>query len=227
MKTISKCLMMAALMVTTSTLLVGCNQTTDKKSTEKEPELAVNNVKDTEAASPDEDGIPTVWKSLGSHFCAVSKKTEKYLVERVSNIYKDVCDTYNAAQNDLNFTEKLAEKDFDGNYCTDSWNDILKEVIEFDKVNSVGEIGFFEFDYWIMGQDFQDMSFHDVKVLDMHDNEATVGLILVNMDSDIKLKLNMKFERGDWYIDDIENQTMDFDMKKDMTEYLKDSKKVD
>ena len=211
MKTISKCLMMAALMVTTSTLLVGCNQTTDKKSTEKEPELAVNNVKDTEAASPDED----------------SKKTEKYLVERVSNIYKDVCDTYNAAQNDLNFTEKLAEKDFDGNYCTDSWNDILKEVIEFDKVNSVGEIGFFEFEYWIMGQDFQDMSFHDVKVLDLHDNEATVGLILVNMDSDIKLKLNMKFERGDWYIDDIENQTMDFDMKKDMTEYLKDSKKVE
>ena len=61
----------------------------------------------------------------------------------------------------------------------------------------------------------------------MHDNEATVGLILVNMDSDIKLKLNMKFERGDWYIDDIENQTMDFDMKKDMTEYLKDSKKVE
>lgn len=211
MKTILKCLMMTTLMVAITTLFVGCNQTTDKKSTEKEPELAVNNAKDTKAASPDDD----------------NKKTEKYLVERVSNIYKDVCDTYNAAQNDLNFTEKLAEKDFDGSYCTDSWNDILKQVIEFDKVNSVGEIGFFEFDYWIMGQDFQDMSFHDVKVIDMHDNEATVGLILVNMDSDIKLKLTMIYERGDWYIDDIENQTMDFDMKNDMTEYLKDSNNVE
>ena len=71
-----------------------------------------------------------------------------------------------------------------------------------------------------MGQDFQDMSFHDVKVLSMNDNEATVSLTLVNL-SDIKLKLNMVYERGDWYIDNFENLSMEFELKNSMQEYIK------
>ena len=204
MKAILKCMMMTTLMVTISMMMVGCNKTDEKKATDKKSEFTVANVNNDSEASPDTD----------------KKKTEEYLVQRVSNIYKDVCDLYNAAQEDSNF-DKLSEKNFDSLYCSEEWNDLLSKVNQYDMEQNTDEIGFFDFDYWIMGQDFQDMSFRDVKVLDMHDNGATVSLILVNMDSDIKLKLSMVYERGDWYIDNFENLSMEFELKNAMKEYLK------
>lgn len=204
MKTLSKCLMLAIMLVTIPMMSISCNQSSDKKNIDNESKFTVNKINDKEAVSPDTD----------------KKKTKEYLVQRVSNIYKDVCDLYNAAQDNPNFDEKLSEKDFDSLYCSEEWNDLLKKVNKYDEENNPDDIGFFDFDYWIMGQDFQDMSFHDVKVLSMNDNEATVSLTLVNL-SDIKLKLNMVYERGDWYIDNFENLSMEFELKNSMQEYIK------
>ena len=204
MKTLLKCMMMAILMVTIPMLSIGCSKASEKKSTDKGKELAIAKANDENEASPDND----------------EKKTKEYLVQRVSDIYTDVCDTYNAAQKDFDFAEALANKNFDDLYCTTEWNALLSKVNKYDEEQNPDEIGFFDFDYWIMGQDFMNMSFHDVKVLDMHDNEATVSLTLVNMDSDIELKLSMVYERGDWYIDNFENLPMEFELKNAMKEYI-------
>ena len=204
MKTLSKCLMMATLMATFPMMSISCNQASGKKDIDNESKFIVNNVKDNEAVSPDKD----------------KKKTEKYLIQRVSNIYKDVCNQYNAAQDSPNLYDKLSKMNFDSLYCSEEWNDLVSKVNKYDEEHNPDGIGFFDFDYWIMGQDFQDMSFHDVKVISMNDNEATVSLTLVNF-SDIKLKLSMVYERGDWYIDNFENLSMEFELKNSMKEYLK------
>ncbi len=146
------------------------------------------------------------------------KKTEKYLVGRVTQIYQDVCDSYNAVNDDLS---KLSELDLDDKYCSAEWLDLLKKIVAYDNKYHEGDMGFFDFDYWVMGQDFDNLSVHDVKVISMNDNEAVVGLTLVNMGEDIKLKLCMVYERDDWYIDNFENLSLDFEMKNSMKEYLK------
>lgn len=69
------------------------------------------------------------------------------------------------------------------------------------------EMAFLDYDYWCYCQDFKDLKFENIKVTEVKDGKATVSLDLYNFGTKHSRILEMAFERGDWYIDNI----IDFD----------------
>lgn len=117
---------------------------------------------------------------------------------RVEHIYNKVFAVYARAENDLSV---LNETNFDGLYCSDDWNQTVAKVTEKDSKND-DEIGFFDADYWVMGQDFSELSISDVAVESINGSRATVVMMLHNCGSATPVRLTMVYERGNWFIDD-------------------------
>ncbi len=156
---------------------------------------------------------------------AVEKKpqTAADVKTRVETIYKDVCDAYNSA-NQMEFGEgmkMLQDKKFDEAFCSEAWNKKLAEVVEKDNQHP-DEMGFFDYDYWVMGQDFENLAVTDVKVVSFENDKAVVSLNLHNMGNTNPIKLKMVYERGDWFIDDFitSYEGVENSVRADMDEYL-------
>jgi len=157
---------------------------------------------------------------------AVVEHDATELKTRVESIYNDVTTTYNK----YNESEELSlgsveTANLDKKYCSEEWNALLEKVAEKDKQNE-DEIGFFDFDYWISGQDFQNLKVTDVKVQKIEGDKATVILNLHNFGSVTPMKLDMVYERDNWFIDNftyISTSGSDEDegLKRDMQEYIK------
>lgn len=143
------------------------------------------------------------------------------VVQRVNDIYTDVFQHY----------ELMASPDWNRRltgikppavkFCTRDWNDLVTQVTSFDATNVPdGQMGFFDADYWIMGQDWGDLKVSDVQVKAMTDTTATVELNLHNLGSATTVRLEMLQERDDWRIDNFIDLTHDIDWKANMKEYL-------
>lgn len=137
----------------------------------------------------------------------VSEMIEK----RVEAIYSDVVTTYNR--------EAYNSKNFDSLYCTTKWNESMKEFALAES-SSNEEMAFLDYDYWCYCQDFKDLKFENIKVTEVKDGKATVSLDLYNFGTKHSRILEMAFERGDWYIDNI----IDFDgnSREDFMQGIKD-----
>ena len=86
-------------------------------------------------------------------------------------------------------------------------------------------MGFFDADYWVMGQDFDTQNLHASdfyleKIL-MEDKpwEAAVTLKLHNY-GEIPVRVNLIYEGGEWKVDDLTDIRYDLDWKQSMKEYL-------
>ena len=139
--------------------------------------------------------------------------TTSEVEQRVKAIYDDVARTYG---NDV-MPNQL--KDLAPLYCSRDWNQTVAAVNEADKDD---EIGFFEADYWIMGQDYQDISADNIIVETLHDKEATATLSLHNSGNTTRVKLMLVLEDGQWMIDDFIDLDHDSDWKQEMKEYIAD-----
>ena len=139
------------------------------------------------------------------------------VVQTVNDIYTAVFDRYRKARTMFN---PIRRGNFDAAFCSSDWNEWLKRVIDYDKVNSEGMVGFFEADYWIMGQDWQDLSVGDVQVMEMTDTTATVAFNLHNCGNVTAVRLEMVNEGNEWKIDNFIDVTRDVDWKANMKEYL-------
>ncbi len=148
------------------------------------------------------------------------------VVERVQEIYGAVFKVYNEADSlrnlDIDSMNDVYERraDFEANYCSNEWNRLMKKVNEIDSLYHQNEMGFWDFDYWIMGQDWHNLSVSDVKVKTLTDAEATVELCLHNFDNVTQLCLLMKREDGTWRIDDFVDMEFGTGFKKDMQDYI-------
>ena len=106
------------------------------------------------------------------------------------------------------------EKDKEGN------------VIEKDK-DLVEEIGFFDADYWVMGQDFDEENLHatdfvlEKLLLDDTPWRAVVTLKLQNYGTK-PVRVDLVMEDGVWKVDDLTDLSYDLDWKKSMKEYLEE-----
>ncbi len=145
------------------------------------------------------------------------RKSDEYIISRVLSIYADVFAEYNKAAED----ESVPPHSPDEKYCSDDWNKALLEVTEYDQQNNPDDIGFFDADYWVMGQDFGDLSVSDVEILEHKGNEAKVKFNLHNFGQVSPIQLDLRFERGDWFIDDFYEIEHGFDWKKEMRDYMK------
>ncbi len=146
------------------------------------------------------------------------KKTQAYLEERVNSIYSKVFEDYNRA-NELEEFNNIPHPD--SLYCSKDWNQWVQKVNEYDTENHADEIGFFEADYWVMGQDFGDLKISDVKTISLNDTKAVVEINIHNYNDITRVRLDMVYEGNEWMIDDFTDLKNDFDWKQDMKDYMK------
>lgn len=139
------------------------------------------------------------------------------LVQRVNEIYAETFKWYDGVDRsvaDVNATP-------DSLFCSRDWKDWTVKVERADSALAAeGMIGFFDADYWIMGQDWQDLSVSDVHVMSMTDSTAVTEMNLHNCGNVTVVRLEMALEDGDWKIDNFIDVTHGHDWKANMKEYL-------
>ena len=192
------------LMLTVIALMASCG-----KGDSSKPE---SEIEEEEVTIIDENGEETTIKKIKG-----DPNTDEYLLARVQAIYDDVFAEYNRASENEELTIPSTPDD---KYCTKEWNSLLQKVNDYDSTHNPDEIGFFDADYWVMGQDFAELSISDLNVVKRKGNDAEVEFILHNHSARTKVKLEMVLERGDWYIDNFIDSTYDIDWKEGMEEYL-------
>ena len=117
------------------------------------------------------DNTPTAQKNLMTTTAeTVDPDNEAYIPSRVKSIYEDVFSEYNEASEN----ESIPQHSPDEKYCSEDWNKTLLQVQEYDQQHNPDDIGFFEADYWVMGQDFTDLSVSDVNLVKHEGNNAEV-----------------------------------------------------
>ena len=142
-------------------------------------------------------------------------QTAAQVKQRVEAIYKEAYAAYTNNDEDAPFP------DLNSQFCSQDWNATVNAVLEIDKKNP-DEMGFFDADYWVMGQDAADkIHIKDVKVVDVSNTKATVEMTIANFEP-VSATLEMVFERGNWYIDNFIDRSMDIDWKDNMKEYIKE-----
>jgi len=140
------------------------------------------------------------------------------VVQRVNDIYARVLDVYG---NSSTPSELISSTSLDSLYCSADWNEWVARVNDYDRQHGDdGMMGFFEADYWIMGQDWQDLAVSDVMVKELTDSTATVQLNLHNCGNVIPVRLEMALAGGVWKIDNFIDLANNLDWKAEMKEYL-------
>ena len=89
-----------------------------------------------------------------------------------------------------------------------------------DSTQHEGEMGFWEADYWIMGQDWHNLHISDVKALKVTPGEAQVEFKLHNLDFVKTVTVTMVNEDGAWKISNF--QDAEVDVKQAMKRYIKE-----
>lgn len=148
---------------------------------------------------------------------------------RVKNIYASVFKLYSiedslSKQDKLNGRSIMEDrKKLNADFCSLHLNRLFVKVNELDSLQHAGEMGFFDADYWIMAQDWQDLFISDVEVLSVSQEEAKVQLQLHNFGTSKPIALNMVKENSMWKIDNIIDVNADYDLQKEMQKYLEES----
>ena len=146
--------------------------------------------------------------------------------QRVQEIYSDVFKEYNLEDSLRNLDmldgpgASARRGDFNRNYCSREWNDLSRQIREIDSLYHADELGFWEADYWIMGQDWHQLSISDIEVLNVSPTEADVKFMLHNLGEAKPVALILVKEDGIWKIDNFKDLNVDMDWKRAMKEYV-------
>ena len=164
----------------------------------------------------DEDSV-FMLDGPGSVYEPTEEEVGQYALETVQEVYEAVGQAYSSED------WQTQSNELDKEYCSKDWNATVKAVIEKDNQNPE-EMGFFDADYWVMGQDFSKKIYATDLPLErllMDDTpwEAAVTLKLHNF-SEIPVRVNLIYEGGEWKVDDLTDLSNDLDWKKSMKEYL-------
>ena len=147
------------------------------------------------------------------------------IVKRVEEIYGAVFKVYNEEDSLRNLDIRMENDSwacrdkFNNDFCSEEWNALLAKVDEIDSLYHSGELGFWEADYWIMGQDWHNLSISDVEVVSLEEEKAVVEFQLHNFDSTQPVRVIMVKENGIWKIDTFIDQS-GCDWKNDLKEYV-------
>lgn len=148
------------------------------------------------------------------------------VAQRVQEIYDDVFGLYNQMDS-LRNQDKPDMQDANerqqalcANYCSQEWNSLVHEIDQIDSLYHQGELGFWEADYWIMGQDWHNLLISDIQVLASTSDEAAVQFNLHNLDTVQPVAVMLVNEDGVWKIDNFQAVDSDLDLKKAMKRYV-------
>ena len=147
---------------------------------------------------------------------AESHQSENVLKSHIQAVYEDVRRNYPPDHSEP--PKKIVN--LDERYCSLEWNRLVASVKEKDAAKKA-EIGFFEADYWIMGQDWGDLTPVNIQVTMQGDNRAVVTFEMDGMGGGMKqVQLDMVNEQGGWRIDNFIDRKVGLDWKQSMREYL-------
>ena len=159
------------------------------------------------------------WYFLGSNNttegskAAVVSDSDSIIVDSDS-IVEDISDVHSEAyikhrlQQICDQIPSTPEKELVNKYFSESFRKLYNAVIEEDKrIESEGNLGFFDFVFWTGGQDGD---LESVTVLEVEKTAELAALATVqdlvrfgeNDESKSSKQLNLVFENGDWFIDD-------------------------
>lgn len=145
-----------------------------------------------------------------------AKETET-IEKTVEKIYQQVDEAYRGNPNAKSI-------DLEALYCTDDWSQTV-DAVRLKDAPKQDEVGFFDADYWVMGQDVAGpITVSDITVdsLNLDEGTAQVYLNLHNGPGNEPLRLNMLYEKNSWRIDEFTTLEPDtFVWKANMKEYLK------
>lgn len=151
------------------------------------------------------------------------------ITARVQEIYDAVFKEYNL-EDSLRNLDRLGDSpgayahrnEFIEKFCSSEWGRLVRQINHIDSLYHDGELGFWEADYWIMGQDWHDLSISDVEVLAVTPSEAAVQFKLHNLGSVKPVALLLVKEDATWRIDDFQDveEAPALDWKRAMQEYV-------
>ena len=153
-------------------------------------------------------------------------QSDEYVIARVRAIYDNIFkENYPEIGED---GEGLLPEDEvllpDEKFCTKDWNELLTKLYDYDSANSPDGQGFLDFDYWVWMSDEDDwgkLSLSDITLVKRDKDNSVVEFYLLKKNDKTHVRLELKFERGEWFIDNITNMDNDFDMRKEIQEYIK------
>jgi len=128
----------------------------------------------------------------------IDKHSEAYIRQRIDTIYKTVGKSvYDSQGNEVSYIENRFNRD--SAYCSQRYYALMREAQAIcDKTDDI----LYDYDYWICGQDSSDdWSCKVTNVYALTDSTALVNLAIHNF-GDSETTIALRFERGDWYIDD-------------------------
>ena len=142
------------------------------------------------------------------------------IIDRVNAIYEAVASAYPEI-NDI----APSNDELDDAFCSSEWKTLV-ELINSKDAEDMGREGFFDSDYWIMAQDWGKISISDLKINVKDAVHADADLILHNLGSQTKVRLELVFERGEWFIGNFIDMTHNVDWKKNMVKHLEKKGKM-
>ena len=129
---------------------------------------------------------------------AAEKHTEAYIRQRIDTIYATVGKSVlDSEGNSVGYIQNPFNRD--SAYCSERYYALKREALKLcDETDDV----LYDYDYWVCGQDYSDdWSCQVAKVYSVTDSSALVDLSIHNF-SDLQTTIALRYERGDWYIDD-------------------------
>lgn len=169
------------------------------------------------STTPEESSVSS--ESSSSVQSSAESKSDGDVLKRVEQIYNDVFSNYYQSEEEEG-DESLATNTPDEKYCSQEWNELLGKVVDYDTTHHPDDIGFFEADYWIMAQDYDNPKATNFKLVEQKGNRAVVDFEIHNFE--VKhARVEMVNERGNWFIDNFIEPDYDLDWKADMKDYLK------
>jgi putative twin-arginine translocation pathway signal len=139
------------------------------------------------------------------------------VAQRVTEIYGFLC----KSMNDSN-VEAPDGAAFERRFCSRAWNEESKKVAQID-ARHPGEIGLWDYGYWIQAQDYVHLSFRNVRVVSIENHQtARVKLILHNGE-DVPLELKMVKEQGQWRIDDLTDASNPHGIRATQAQYIREN----
>ena len=166
------------------------------------------------------DGPGSVYTPTEHDLKMADMETQK---EMVSQRVKEIYNTVNQVYAHLDDGGVESGTDLDALYCSADWRKTVKAVGKKDIDN--GGMGFFDADYWVMGQDFDNgnISVSDIKIdhIDLETTPwcATATFMLHNF-SPISVRLDFVYEEDEWKVDNMIDQSDELNWKECMKEYL-------
>ena len=127
---------------------------------------------------------------------SVDKHTEDYLRQRVDSMYSMYKNPKYDKVGMRIYYGKLIDKD--SAYCSKSYKDLMSKALDIADEN---EEPLLDYDHWTNSQDDNNFTYEVGKISNMTDSTA---IVTVNgkITRAHTIILSMRFERGDWYVDD-------------------------